>query len=79
MGAPKLKEIEVPPHLREQFDAMPLNLLVPEAAEIMRCSVTTIRRRIEDGMLQAICGGKGSAVLIPRTEILRFMIERPAR
>jgi len=48
-------------------------LTVAEAAELLRCSEPTIRRRIRDGALPAVqLGGPHSSVRIPRAAFERL-------
>jgi excisionase family DNA binding protein len=49
-------------------------LTVGEVAQLLRCSEETVRRRIREGSLPAYhLGAPGSAIRIPRAELLRWL------
>ena len=62
------------------IDKLPHNLTVSEVAEVIRTSVKTVRRRIEQGRLRAckLTEGGSARVLVPREEIRRLFTEAGA-
>jgi excisionase family DNA binding protein len=54
-------------------------LSIREAAEMLKVSPITIRRRIEAGELSAVqLGGRGSSIRIPRAALEAWLNRHPA-
>lgn len=57
------------------FDDLPAMLTVPETAQALRASESTVRRWLRDGVLQGVkVGGRGSKWLIPK-EAVRSLLQ----
>ena len=71
-------EPAVPEHLRELADALPVMLTFAAAREVLCTSVRTLRAIVARGELRSVRAMRsGSArVLIPRSEVIRWMAER---
>lgn len=76
-----MTKAEVPDHLRELFAELPLTLNSDEAAKVLCMHKRTLRRMVASGELRAMRATSTgtSRVIIPRSELLRWMIEHPAR
>lgn len=71
----------VPAHLREASESLPLFLTMEEAAAALRVHVRTVQRIVADQEMAAMRSKlKGaSRVIIPRSEIIRWLAEHSAR
>jgi len=69
-----------PDHLRDVEAALPPLATIAEARAALRYGDSTIRQLIRSGQLRAIRSTPtgSSRLLIPRSEIIRFLCERPA-
>ena len=70
--------LAVPAHLREVAATLPLMLTFADARAVMCTSVRTLRAILARGEVRSVRAKRsGSArVLIPRSEVLRWMTER---
>jgi excisionase family DNA binding protein len=79
---PQMSKAEkIPEHLREVAAELPLLLTLEEAATALRMHHRSVQRMVAAGELRA-CRGKlkgASRVIVPRTEIVRWLVEHPAR
>jgi excisionase family DNA binding protein len=68
----------IPAHLRELVDALPVMLTFRETQAVLHTSTRTLRSMLARGELRYVRSQPaGSArVLIPRAELLRWLIER---
>jgi excisionase family DNA binding protein len=71
----------IPAHLQELAEELPLTLSLKEAANALKMHTRTVQRLISSGQLRAMRAvlTGGSRILIPRSELVRFLSERPAR
>ena len=72
--------IKIPVHLRELAESLPLTLSPTDVAAVLQVNARTVRRMLARGELHAVRTiAAGSArYVIPRSELIRFMMERSA-
>lgn len=72
---------EVPVYLEDLRASLAPLLLVGEAAEAMRMHPRTLQKFIARGVIKAVRAQQAgsSRVLVPRSEVIRFLTERPSR
>lgn len=77
-AARKKVEPEIPEHLRELSERLPLTLTLKEAAEHMKMHKRTVQRLIADGELKATRSrlSGGSRIIITRSEVVRWFASR---
>lgn len=67
----------VPPELHEVVRSLPPMCNTYVASQVCSCSEATIRKRVSTGELQGIRSRGGSSpVLIPRTELVKWLVAR---
>lgn len=71
----------VPDYLRELVEGLPLMLTLQEAAGVLRVHPRTMQRIVADQEVVAMRGKLTgpSRVIIPRSEIVRWLLEHSAR
>lgn len=71
----------IPPHLLELAATLPLMCTMGEVLAALRLSERMIRRLVADGSLRAVrSSSTGSArLVIPRSEIIKYLAQHPAR
>jgi hypothetical protein len=77
-GTPRPTALIVPEHLRELADALPIMLTFAAAREVMCTSVRTLRAIVARGEVRCVRSMRSgpARVLIPRSEVIRWMAER---
>ncbi len=77
---PPLAAVDVPAHLRELSETLPLTLAPDDVAKVLQITPRTVRQMVARGELNAIRSlASGSArYIIPRSELIRWMAERGA-
>jgi hypothetical protein len=72
---------DVPAHLRELAESLPLTLPLQDAAKVLCMHPRSLQRLVASGELRAMRSRQTGAarVIIPRSEIIRYFVEHPAR
>lgn len=70
------REALAPEHLREVEAELPVIVTFDQTREVLQCSVRTLRDIVARGELRCVRRMKGARVLIPRSEVLRWLAER---
>lgn len=73
-----MKVAAVPIHLRELVDGLPIMLTFGAVRDVLRTSTRTLRSILSRGEIRYIRAQRSgsSRVLIPRSEVLRWLVER---
>ena len=71
---------DVPPHLRELAESLPVTLSPDDAARVLQITARTVRKMIAIGELRASRATRSgsSPYVIPRSELIRYLAERNA-
>lgn len=78
---PPLAAEDIPQHLRELSEALPLTLSPDDAAKVLHVTPRTVRKFITIGLLRASRtrnGGGSVRYIIPRSELVRYLMEHDA-
>jgi excisionase family DNA binding protein len=72
---------EVPEYLRELVSELPVMVGIKQAAAVLNMHARTVQRILAAGEMRGIRPklSGGSRVIIPRSEIVRYLVEHPAR
>lgn len=77
----KAQVAEVPDHLQELAAELPLTLTQQQAANVLCVHERTLQRMVAEGEIRGVrrqLSGR-SRVIIPRSEVIRWMREHSAR
>jgi excisionase family DNA binding protein len=71
------RDAVTPSHLREVAAELPVMMTFAQVRDdVLRCSTRTLRNIIASGELRCVRRMQGARVLVPRSEILRWLAER---
>jgi hypothetical protein len=82
MSAARRQKVEdVPEHLRELAQELPLTLNLQESADVLKMHPRSVQRLIASGELRAMRShlSGGARIVITRSEIIRYLSTRDAR
>jgi excisionase family DNA binding protein len=77
-----MTKAEVPEHLRELAAELPLTMTLGEAAKVLCLHPRSVQRMVAAGELRGmktIAGASPARVIIPRSELMRWLAAHPAR
>lgn len=76
-----MTKAEIPDHLRELAAELPLTMTIRDAAKVLCMHSRSVQRMVAAGELRAMkTAAAGSArVIIPRSELMRWLAAHPAR